>query len=122
MKKIVAVAAVLIWGQTPVSRFNQYWVEITPRRNRPIRVIAGLPGTIRPPPTPNRASTSLVLAVEARVSFLLYAIGFVVFVTGLAWLATMAGISQGYVLIGASVLLCIGVFTAIARATARDPA
>jgi hypothetical protein len=56
------------------------------------------------------------------VSFLLYAIGFVVFVTGLAWLATMAGISQGYVLIGASVLLCIGVFTAIARATARDPA
>ena len=56
------------------------------------------------------------------MSFLLYATGFVVYVTGLAWLATMAGVSQGYVLIGVSFLLCVGVFTAIARATARDTA
>lgn len=56
------------------------------------------------------------------MSFLLYATGFVVFVTGLAWLATMAGIPQTYILIGASVLLGISIFTAVARATARDTA
>jgi hypothetical protein len=56
------------------------------------------------------------------VSFLLYAIGFVVIVTGLAWLATMLGVSQTYVLIGVGVLLCAGLFTAATSATARDPA
>lgn len=53
------------------------------------------------------------------MSFLLYVIGFVVFVTGLAWLATMAGISQAYILAGVVILLCIGLFTAVTRAVAR---
>jgi hypothetical protein len=53
---------------------------------------------------------------------LLYVIGFVVFVTGLAWLATLAGISQLYVLIGAALLFAAGVFTGAARAFSRDPA
>jgi hypothetical protein len=56
------------------------------------------------------------------MSFLLYVLGFMVLVTGLAWLATVAGISQTYILIGAVVLLCAGAFTAISNASARDTA
>jgi hypothetical protein len=54
------------------------------------------------------------------VSFLLYVIGFVVFVTGLAWLATMAGVSQTYVLAGAAVLLGSGILTAVMRTRMND--
>jgi hypothetical protein len=54
------------------------------------------------------------------MSFLLYIVGFIVFIAGLGWVATLAGISQTYVLAGALVLLGIGVFTAIARARERD--
>lgn len=49
------------------------------------------------------------------MSFLLYLVGFVVFISGLAWIATMAGLSQAWILAGAAGLLAIGVFTAIAR-------
>ena len=50
------------------------------------------------------------------MSFLLYLIGFIVFIAGLAWLATVAGVSQTYVMIGAVILLGIGIFTAVSRA------
>jgi hypothetical protein len=56
------------------------------------------------------------------VSFLLYATGYVVLVTGLAWLATVAGLSQTYVLIGAAVLLGLGLFSAVTGAAARESA
>ena len=53
------------------------------------------------------------------MSFLLYMIGFIVFIAGLAWLATVAGLSQTYVMIGAVLLLGIGIFTAVTRH--KDP-
>ena len=56
-----------------------------------------------------------------RMAFLLYFVGFIVFVSGLAWLATMVGVAQTYVMFGAVLLLAIGIFTAAARARARDP-
>ena len=55
------------------------------------------------------------------MSSLLYLVGFIVFIAGLGWLATLAGMSQTFVMAGALVLLGIGVFTAIARARERDP-
>ncbi len=55
------------------------------------------------------------------VSFLLYLIGFVVFIAGLAWLATVLGVGQTYVMIGAVILLGIGIFTAATRTRAKDP-
>ena len=58
---------------------------------------------------------------EANVSFLLYIIGFIVFIAGLAWLATVLGISQTYIMIGAVILLGIGIFTAATRTHAKDP-
>ena len=55
------------------------------------------------------------------MSFLLYLIGFIVFIAGLAWLATTVGISQTYVMIGAVILLGIGIFTAATGTRAKDP-
>jgi hypothetical membrane protein len=55
------------------------------------------------------------------MSFLLYIIGFIVFIAGLAWLATVMGISQTYIMIGAVILLGIGIFTAATRTRAKDP-
>jgi positive regulator of sigma E activity len=55
------------------------------------------------------------------MSFLLYMIGFIVFIAGLAWLATVAGVSQVYVTIGAVVLLGVGIFMAVARMREKDP-
>ena len=55
------------------------------------------------------------------MSFALYLIGFVVFIAGLAWLATVMGVAQTYVMIGAVILLGIGIFTAATQTRAKDP-
>ncbi len=55
------------------------------------------------------------------MSFLLYLVGFVVFIAGLAWLATVLGVSQTYIMIGAVTLLAIGIFTAFSAARSSDP-
>ena len=56
------------------------------------------------------------------MSFLLYIVGFIVFIAGLAWLATVLGVGQTYVMIGAVILLGIGIFTAATRTRLKDPA
>lgn len=53
------------------------------------------------------------------MSLLLYVLGFIVIVTGLAWLATVAGISQAYILVAVAILLCVGAFTALTTAVAN---
>ena len=56
------------------------------------------------------------------MQFLLYLFGFVVFTSGLAWLATLAGVPPGYVNAGAAILMAIGIATAVLRARASEPA
>jgi hypothetical protein len=56
------------------------------------------------------------------MQFLLYFFGFIVFTSGLAWLATLAGLSPLYVNAGAALLMAIGIVTAILRARATEPA
>ena len=51
--------------------------------------------------------------------FMLYLVGFIVFIAGLAWLATVLGVSQTYIMIGAVILLGIGIFTAATRTRAN---
>ena len=80
--------------------------------------VAGEDGTKRALDRTNGDRTSL----ETRMSFLLYLVGFIVFIAGLAWLATVAGISQTYIMIGAVILLGIGIFTAVSRTRQKDPA
>ena len=55
------------------------------------------------------------------MSFALYLIGFIVFIAGLAWLATVMGVSQTYILIGAAILLGVGVVTAAGHTRDKDP-
>lgn len=55
------------------------------------------------------------------MSFLLYIVGFIVFIAGLAWLATVLGVSQTYIMIGALILLGVGLFTGAVRTRAKDP-
>ena len=58
------------------------------------------------------------------MAFLFYLLGFIVIISGLASLATLLGVAQLYVGVGAFVLLVIGVaFSAAnARARAEEPA
>ena len=55
------------------------------------------------------------------MSFLLYMVGYVVFVAGLAWLATVVGVANGYVTMAAIVLLGVGVLTGLAQARVKEP-
>jgi len=56
------------------------------------------------------------------VTFLLYAIGLVVIVTGLAAAATAIGVSQVYILGCAALFLAAGAVTAMAHVRARASA
>ncbi len=55
------------------------------------------------------------------MSLLLYLVGYVVFVAGLAWLATVAGLANGPVTLAALVLLGVGVLAGAAQARAKEP-
>ena len=55
------------------------------------------------------------------MTFLLYIVGFIVFIAGLAWLATVMGLSQTYIMIGVVILLGIGITSAAVRTRAKDP-
>ena len=50
------------------------------------------------------------------MTFLLSLLGSIVFVSGLAWLATLLGAAQGFVVAGALVLFVLGVGASIANA------
>ena len=55
------------------------------------------------------------------MAFLLYITGFIVFIAGMGWLATVMGVSQTYIMIGAVILLGIGIITAVSRTRQKDP-
>jgi hypothetical protein len=56
------------------------------------------------------------------MTFLLNFVGFIVAITGLAWLATLVGISQAPVTIGAAILLAVAALVSIASSRPIDPA
>lgn len=55
------------------------------------------------------------------MSFLLYMLGFVIFLGGLIWGAVVAGIPHLYIGIGTLILLGIGIFSAVGRTRSKDP-
>ena len=55
------------------------------------------------------------------MSFALYMIGFIVFIAGVAWACMVAGVPQLYIMIGAVILLGVGVITAVSRTRSKDP-
>jgi glycerate kinase len=58
----------------------------------------------------------------ATMSFALYMLGFVIFLGGLIWGAVEAGIPHLYIGIGATVMLGLGIFSAVGRTRSKDPA
>ena len=55
------------------------------------------------------------------MSFALYMIGFLIFLGGIAWGASVAGVPTLYIGIGALIILGIGIFSAVARTRTKDP-
>jgi hypothetical protein len=55
------------------------------------------------------------------MSFLLYILGMIVLIGGLAWGASMANVPGRWIAVGALVLLGIGITTAVSRTRHRDP-
>lgn len=51
--------------------------------------------------------------------FVIYMIGFLILIGGLAWAAITAGAPQLYVVIGAVILLGLGIITGVSRTTHR---
>jgi hypothetical protein len=54
------------------------------------------------------------------MSFLLYLIGFVIFVAGVAWALWVAGISHTYIGIAVVILVGLGIFTGVTRTRTKD--
>ena len=52
--------------------------------------------------------------------FVIYMIGFLILIGGLAWAAIVAGAPQLYVLIGGMILLGIGIISGVSRTTHRS--
>ena len=55
------------------------------------------------------------------MSFALYMIGFLVFLGGVVWAAIVAGVPQLYIMIGAVIVLGIGILSAVTRTRPKDP-
>jgi hypothetical membrane protein len=55
------------------------------------------------------------------MTFAIYVVGFLIFIAGLAWGASVIGVSQTWIAIAALILLGIGVFTAATKTRSKDP-
>ncbi|MDB5928562.1 MAG: hypothetical protein JWR60_269 [Polaromonas sp.] len=55
------------------------------------------------------------------MSFALYMIGFILFLSGVIWGAVVAGVPHLYIGIGSLIVLGIGIFSAVGRTRSKDP-
>jgi len=55
------------------------------------------------------------------MSFLLYILGMIVVICGLAWGASLAHVAPRWIAVGALVLLGIGITTGVSRTRHKDP-
>jgi hypothetical protein len=60
------------------------------------------------------------LSKEHNMRLIIYIIGFLILIGGLAWAAITAGVPQLYVQIGAVILLGIGIITGVSRTRYRS--
>ncbi len=54
-------------------------------------------------------------------SFVLYILGMLVLIGGLAYGASLAGLSTQWIVVGVIVLLGIGIVTAVSKTRSKDP-
>jgi hypothetical protein len=55
------------------------------------------------------------------MSFSLYLVGFLIFMAGVAWALSVAGVSSLYIVIACVILLGIGILTGVTRTRPKDP-
>ena len=55
------------------------------------------------------------------MSFMLYLVGFVIFVAGVAWGLSVAGVSSTYIGIAVVILVGLGIVTGVTRTRTKDP-
>jgi hypothetical protein len=55
------------------------------------------------------------------MSFMLYVIGFVIVIAGVAWAMSTAGISTLYIAITCVILLGLGILTGVSKTRSKDP-
>ena len=55
------------------------------------------------------------------MSFALYLIGFVIFVAGVAWALSVAGVAPLYIGIAVVILVGLGIVTGVTRTRTKDP-
>jgi hypothetical protein len=55
------------------------------------------------------------------MSFVLYLIGFAIFLGGVAWGLSVAGVPQLYIGIAVVILLGLGILTGVTRTRSKDP-
>ncbi|MDM0041977.1 hypothetical protein QTH89_00870 [Variovorax sp. J22G21] len=55
------------------------------------------------------------------MSFALYMVGFLIFMAGVIWGASVAGVPTLYIGIGALIILGLGIFSAVSRTRSKDP-
>ena len=54
------------------------------------------------------------------MSFVLYLVGFLIFIGGVAWALVVAGVPGLYVAIGSTILLGVGIFTGVSKTRTKD--
>jgi hypothetical protein len=55
------------------------------------------------------------------MTFGLYLLGFIIVIAGLAWAATRFGVASVWIVIGAVILLGIGILSGASRTRQKDP-
>ena len=55
------------------------------------------------------------------MSFMLYVLGFIIMISGLAYGAYLLGVEQQWIVVGVIVLLGMGIAMAVPRTRRRDP-
>jgi hypothetical protein len=66
-------------------------------------------------------TTSRKLNQGGAVSFAIYIIGFVILIGGLAYGASLAGLSTQWIVVGVLVLLGMGIAMGVTRTRQKDP-
>jgi hypothetical protein len=54
------------------------------------------------------------------MSFALYLVGFIIFIGGVAWALSVAGVSELYIAIAVVILIGLGVITGVTRTRTKD--
>lgn len=55
------------------------------------------------------------------MSFVLYIVGFIILIGGVSWGLSEAGVPSLYIIIGALILLGVGIITGVTHTRGKDP-